>query len=745
MNAQNFYVQFCRRTARRYPFLRRFSVTTIGLILVWTIAIYTGERSTFASHITSCAWESWEEWPQDAAPHRLVFVSDPQLVDPHTYPGRPWPLSSLTEFFTDKYMARNFRLINRELDPDSIVFLGDLFDGGREWRTSRAKELKGAARQELIDLGILRENQREGERVDVKTIEGQKVTTDLREFISGEQGRWEEYGTSQWTSEYNRFGKIFFAPEQLYPRADRAITAARDVPMDPVAIENGAKSAQWKEYHIAGGKQRKIKTNLPGNHDLGFGTRVQIPVRDRFEAHYGDTNTVYVIANHTFISLDTPSLSAADEMTDPEHKQQARLEHVWQPANDFLNKLDAAGPKVVAEALNEYFPTARPSQGFSHEVVDPKEASRRPTADKHTAEPRLPLVLLTHVPLFRPDGDHCGSQRERGRAIPISHGYQYQNVLTPGLSSTIARKISETGDLVHVFSGDDHDYCDLVHRFNVKPWIDGKIQDKPVMKAIREITVKSFSWAMGVRRPGFQLVSMWNPVDAQGISIGGTPTTIQTHLCLLPDQLSIFINYGLLLGVTLVVLIVRGVVLSLRKPDVSDLDEDDFADEPDRFSLPRTYSYHDDRPLPNGRVSGYSSPNKLPNNEAKGRQRASSTSTSHNAGNDNQHLSVQRSYNARTRSVSPAASLNGASTLGVYGMEKAGYMSNPRWHDPDQDSDEESHVGSHCGDDSQAKHDKGFRAKPPSKARRALNSFLEGLLIVSLPAGLLYGFLIKNG
>ncbi|EGP87384.1 cell division control protein 1, partial [Zymoseptoria tritici IPO323] len=496
MNAQNFYVQFCRRTARRYPFLRRFSVTTIGLILVWTIAIYTGERSTFASHITSCAWESWEEWPQDAAPHRLVFVSDPQLVDPHTYPGRPWPLSSLTEFFTDKYMARNFRLINRELDPDSIVFLGDLFDGGREWRTSQ--------------------------------------------FISGEQGRWKEYGTSQWTLEYNRFGKIFFAPEQLYPRADRAITAARD---------------------------RKIKTNLPGNHDLGFGTRVQIPVRDRFEAHYGDTNTVYVIANHTFISLDTPSLSAADEMTDPEHKQQARLEHVWQPANDFLNKLDAAGPKVVAEALNEYFPTARPSQGFSHEVFDPKEASRRPTADKHTAEPRLPLVLLTHVPLFRPDGDHCGSQRERGRAIPISHGYQYQNVLTPGLSSTIARKISETGDLVHVFSGDDHDYCDLVHRFNVKPWIDGKIQDKPVMKAIREITVKSFSWAMGVRRPGFQLVSMWNPVDAQGISIGGTPTTIQTHLCLLPDQLSIFINYGLLLGVTLVVLIVRGVVLSLRKPD----------------------------------------------------------------------------------------------------------------------------------------------------------------------------------
>src|SRR5256885_14717872 len=72
-----------------------------------------------------------------ASPHHLVFVADPQLVDPHTYPGRPWPLSSLTVRHTDLYLRRSYSMMQEYLHPDTTIFLGDLFDGGREWATHK--------------------------------------------------------------------------------------------------------------------------------------------------------------------------------------------------------------------------------------------------------------------------------------------------------------------------------------------------------------------------------------------------------------------------------------------------------------------------------------------------------------------------------------------------------------------------------------------------------------------------------
>jgi hypothetical protein len=105
----------------------------------------------------------------------------------------------------------------------------------------------------------------------------------------------------------------------------------------------------------------------------------------------------------------------------------------------------------------------------------------------------------------------------------------------------------------YAFSGDDHDYCELTHR----GYASGG-------GGIREITVKSISWAMGVRRPGFVLVSLWNPVDAAGKPLSGDGgKTVQTKLCLLPDQLGIFFRYAGLFAVTLVLLGARAVLAAL--------------------------------------------------------------------------------------------------------------------------------------------------------------------------------------
>ncbi|KAJ3035046.1 hypothetical protein HDV00_004372 [Rhizophlyctis rosea] len=45
--------------------------------------------------------------------------------------------------FSDMYMKRNFRYIQKRLKPETIFFLGDLMDGGREWDTATYdKELR---------------------------------------------------------------------------------------------------------------------------------------------------------------------------------------------------------------------------------------------------------------------------------------------------------------------------------------------------------------------------------------------------------------------------------------------------------------------------------------------------------------------------------------------------------------------------------------------------------------------------
>ncbi|WPH02343.1 Hypothetical protein R9X50_00520600 [Acrodontium crateriforme] len=763
----------------RYTLLRRFSYTTLILSLIWIYAVHRGERGVFNAHIAACDWQKWERWPSEATPHRMVFVADPQLVDPHTYPGRPWPLSTATEFYTDLYMARNFRLINSQLDPDSVLFLGDLLDGAREWAPDVARPLTQQQREWLEQMGKPKEEDQGGlvqrdidheENVSKQTIQKRTMESynaavndpwrtgevskkdhfldknekDLKAFVHMEDGRWRAWGQEQFDSEYFRFDRIFFGSEQLYPNADRRLFATHEVLADPVSIQNGAKDITTQQYATLGHRQRRVLVSLPGNHDVGFGTGVQLAIRDRFRAYFGEGNQINVLGNHTIISLDTLSLSAKSQFTAPDgettEEQQAELEHIWKQPTDFLDDLRRPSGKAVADALSQYYPEEYWPEKWTHVVEDPLTAAARPSELSSKAE--LPVILLTHVPLFREHNVDCGPLREKGRALSIAMGYQYQNVLTQSLSNSVVSKVSEAGDIVHVFSGDDHDYCDVSHRYNV-PRARGETRLSSTMRTIRETTVKSFSWAMGVRQPGFLLVSLWNPVDHLGNSIGVSERTLQTQLCLLPDQLSIFINYALMLGVTIISLIIRALYIGLKNVDPYADPEDLFPLLPSRSSFPHLSSKD------NGSANGYSTP-KHTSSETKGRQRASSTSTSvkhnHNGANGKTHLGVQRSYNARTRSVSPAQgyslpNIQSSSTGGL--VDKAGYYPPVRWGDPsDVDSDEESHIGDEP--DSQAKW-KWKKRTVKGKGRRVLDEFVAGVLFISGPVMLYYSWLIRHG
>ena len=477
---------------------------------------------------------------------------------------------------TDNYLKRSYIQLQKHLQPDTLFFLGDLFDGGREWKTDR------------------------GDTTDPAWAESTRPQQE-RQYLK----RWrKKYGENFWLREYDRFGRIFYKFWDL-----------------------GGIDAR------PGQRGRKIISSLPGNHDLGFGAQIKLPIRDRFETFFGEGNRVDVIGNHTIVSVDSVSLSARSS----EHN----VPELTRPVEEFLSKVQSLKRKAVARELSFQAGYEKTLQ-LDHIVEDLAKANfkKLPTIDPGPGAPDFPTILLTHVPLYRGAGTPCGPKREhwpptpppKGQtspvnpddrnAISLSAGYQYQNVLSEDDS---VRLVSTIGNVVSVFSGDDHDYCEIVHTSN--------------KNNAQEITVKSVSWAMGVRRPGFVMVSMWNPVGPDGQPLQpvhadpSASATMENHLCLLPDQIGILIRYGALLALTLVSLVIRAILTPI-------LNLEPFATSPD----------FDDGPL----LPAFSKDSKRDQHpDAHRNHYQDKSSTSSTCSNNSANL-APRSSAARTRSVSPA-------------------------------------------------------------------------------------------
>lgn len=390
----------------------------------------------------------------------MVIVADPQIIDPHTYSRRGLALKA-TIYYTDQFMRRSWYTIQNSLLPSTSLFLGDLFDGGREWHHTPPSLF---AQHNHIHT---------------------EDATPVREDPAAESD-WKLYNDDYWWQEYVRFLHIF--PSYPY--------------------------------------RKTIKT-LPGNHDLGIGNGIREGVKERFTTYFGETSSVLEAGNHSIVLLDSVSLS---NDVNP---------RIYQPEREFLDAL----PKRLSAS-------ERTTKRHPHNIISASEA--KPAEPKAPQDPvpwknKLPTILLTHVPLYRLPDTPCGPHRESTSAIAIRGGYQYQNVLTPELSNEILQKTSAK----YVFSGDDHDYCEVEHMYTGD---QGKVT---------EITVKSFAWTMGIRRPGFLLVSMWNPTNEGLEAALGVPTA-QSQLCLLPDQIGTFVRYAQALAASLLLIVVTVVVRRLR-------------------------------------------------------------------------------------------------------------------------------------------------------------------------------------
>ncbi|KAF8274553.1 Metallo-dependent phosphatase-like protein [Lactarius quietus] len=224
---------------------------------------------------------------------------------------------------------------------------------------------------------------------------------------------------------------------------------------------------------------------LPGNHDVGLGDGRDTSnfARDRYRAAFGPLAQHVVLGGHSLLMVDAPAL--VDEDWRREQAGESRIDSLPQDLN-FIKHL------------------------------------------RMQHAPDAPLILMSHIPLYRFPNSSCGPLREKG-SIPAVRGNGYQTQL----SLETSRLLLEEFRPALIFSGDDHDYCEYTHTF--------------AGEHIPEVTVKSLSLAMGIHQPGFQL-----------LSLSGEAGTHAYQPCSVPDQLRLCSwVYAPLLFATIVLVAVR--------------------------------------------------------------------------------------------------------------------------------------------------------------------------------------------
>ncbi|KAI9013150.1 Metallo-dependent phosphatase-like protein [Gaertneriomyces semiglobifer] len=202
-----------------------------------------------------------------------------------------------------------------------------------------------------------------------------------------------------------------------------------------------------------------------GNHDIGFGDEVIPKAYDRFVATFGPPNQAHTINGISIITLDTVSLSGSNS-TVAYQKALSSLESI--PKNETLSEQ---------------------------------------------------RILVTHVPLFRPEGGACGGLR-RHPVIRQGGGYQYQNLVKAPLSAYILETIRPS----LVLSGDDHDWCEYHHSPSITEW-----------------TIATFSWMQGNWYPGYGILHLPASSSSSVMTPRANPTLIP---CPLPGPLPTYLYYA---------------------------------------------------------------------------------------------------------------------------------------------------------------------------------------------------------
>lgn len=186
----------------------------------------------------------------------------------------------------------------------------------------------------------------------------------------------------------------------------------------------------WIFGHKKSGNDRIFH---PGNHDIGIGNTLVVKAAERFKATYDtELNLTRTIQNVTFVSINSLGLVEIDQ------------------------------------------------NPLGNETVEFIEKFQSPSNNT--------IILLSHIPLYRPDNTYCGPLRSlfARKTINQYRGHQYQNLLAQSTSEWLIEKLKPS----LILSGDDHDICHYSH------------------SGIPEETVATFNCLQGTLFPGYLMLTI---------------------------------------------------------------------------------------------------------------------------------------------------------------------------------------------------------------------------------------------
>ncbi|KAG0225069.1 hypothetical protein BGW41_004832 [Actinomortierella wolfii] len=195
---------------------------------------------------------------------------------------------------------------------------------------------------------------------------------------------------------------------------------------------------------------KSLRFYMAGNHDIGFGDTTISTALHTYRGEFGPLNYELDVGNHRLVVLDTLALSAKTKNSPAKVEAQHLLDQIGEQ--------------------------------------DPRKSP--------------PRILFTHVPLYRPPHTFCGDERETKPSIEQGRGLQFQNLVEEDLSQEILQKVQPR----LVLSGDDHDWCRVLHTL------------PGTTASVAEVTVPTFSFAQGVLQPGLVMLNLYNPSSLQGIT-----------------------------------------------------------------------------------------------------------------------------------------------------------------------------------------------------------------------------------
>lgn len=159
---------------------------------------------------------------------------------------------------------------------------------------------------------------------------------------------------------------------------------------------------------------------VPGNHDVGLGDThdTSALARPRYKSAFGPLSQHVVLGGHSLFMVDAPALVDED----------------WRREGAGENRTD--GLPQDLEYLR-HIRTERAAGRFS-KYHNPFWLSLTASSCQDA-----PLILFTHIPLYRPPNSNCGPLREKGY-IPTAHGVGYQTLLTPETSQLLLDSLRPT-------------------------------------------------------------------------------------------------------------------------------------------------------------------------------------------------------------------------------------------------------------------------------------------------------------